>query len=102
MSHSIAIYQRVYREHGNTEREDEIKEEMNTLERGAIRDDKEGSDGLRDGQVGDVEKAGVNGVAGDGEDMMGEFHSFSILRLMMCSLTSPQATIHQHRKTFLL
>ena len=75
---------------------------MDTLERGAIRDEEVGKDArLRDGPAGDVEKAGVNGVAGDGEDMMGEFHSFPILRLMMCRLTSSQVTIHPHRKTFL-
>ncbi|KAI4680403.1 uncharacterized protein J4E84_008051 [Alternaria hordeiaustralica] len=51
------------------EREDEVKEEMDTVERGAIRDEKDAQ--LRDGQAGDVEKAGINGVAGDGEDLMG-------------------------------
>jgi len=42
---------------------------MDTVERGAIRDEKDAR--LRDGQAGDVEKGGVNGGAGDGEDMMG-------------------------------
>jgi len=45
------------------------QKKMDTVERGAIRDEKDAR--LRDGQAGDVEKGGVNGGAGDGEDMMG-------------------------------
>lgn len=49
---------------------------MDTVERGAIRDEEIGKHAqLRDGQTGDVEKAGVNGGAGDGEDMMGKSSS---------------------------
>jgi len=47
---------------------------MDTVERGAIRDEQHAKDAQsRDGRAGDVEKAGVDGVAGDGEDMMGEY-----------------------------
>jgi len=56
---------------------------MDTVERGAIRDEEHAKDAQsRDGRAGDVEKGGVDGVAGDGEDMMGEYPLlFPFLRL---------------------
>ena len=46
---------------------------MDTVERGAIRDEELAKDAQsRDGRAGDVEKAGVDGVAGDEKGMMGE------------------------------
>jgi len=76
---------------------------MDTVERGAIRDEEVGKDArLRDGPAGDVEKAGVNGVAGDGEDMMGTSMLFPnplSVSFSMERLTFLQVTIHPHKRT---